>query len=282
MKVALFTQDMSGGAFGAVFSGLANALAANGVTAIELLTVKGDMAAPEHPFPATVAHVRLPGGHSGLAIPALRRHLLRSRPDALIAGPIIPNLAAVVAGRWARAWPGKLILSHHHPVRLARSQSWKNSVTLVRLLYRFADGSFAVSPAVREEVIEVARLDPARVACIPNALPPLAATRRRLSAPLAGGGATKRAGVRHRERASNRSRTCRSCSMPSPRSRARSMPGCSSSAAAPSRPSCGRGSARSSSRPSPSCSATCDRPGPIWRPPTLSSSRPTRRASARS
>ncbi len=40
MKVALFTQDMSGGAFGAVFSGLANALAANGVAAIELLTVK--------------------------------------------------------------------------------------------------------------------------------------------------------------------------------------------------------------------------------------------------
>jgi glycosyltransferase involved in cell wall biosynthesis len=174
MKVALFTQDMSGGAFGAVFSGLANALAANGVAALELLTVKGDMAAPEHPFPATVAHVRLPGGHSLHALPALRRHLLRSRPDALIAGPIIPNLAAVVAGRWARAWPGKLILSHHHPVRLARSQSWKNSVALVRLLYRFADASFAVSPAVREEVIEVAGLDPARVACIPNALPPLA------------------------------------------------------------------------------------------------------------
>ena len=44
MKVALFTQDMSGGTFGAVFSGLASALAANGVAAIELLTVQGDMA----------------------------------------------------------------------------------------------------------------------------------------------------------------------------------------------------------------------------------------------
>ncbi len=173
MKVALFTQDMSSGTFGAAFSGLANALAANGVSALELLTVRGDMAAAEHPFPAGARHVRLAGGGSAGAIWPLRRHLLAARPDVLIAGPIIPNLAAVAAARLASGWPGKLILSHHHPVRLARGQSWKNSVPLVRLLYRFADGSFAVSPGVREEAIAVAGLDPARVACIPNVLPPV-------------------------------------------------------------------------------------------------------------
>jgi glycosyltransferase involved in cell wall biosynthesis len=173
VKIALFTQDMSGGAFGAVFSGLANAFAANGVTEIELLTVQGDMSRAEHPFPGDARHVRLPGGGSAGAIWPLRRHLLTARPDALISGPIIPNLAAVVAARLAADWRGKLVLSHHHPVRLARGQSWKNSVPLVRLLYRFADLSFAVSPAVREEVIEVAGLEPARVGCIPNVLPPL-------------------------------------------------------------------------------------------------------------
>jgi len=173
VKVALFTQDMSGGTFGAVFSGLANALAANGVAALELLTVQGDMSAAEHPFPPQARHVRLPGGGSAGAIWPLRRHLLSARPDALISGPIIPNLAAVLAARLARGWTGALILSHHHPVRLARGQSWKNSVPLVRLLYRFADVSFAVSPAVRDEVIEVAGLDPARVECIPNVLPPM-------------------------------------------------------------------------------------------------------------
>ena len=173
MKVALFTQDMASGTFGAAFSGLANALAANGVSALELLTVRGDMAAAEHPFPAGARHVRLAGGGSAGAIWPLRRHLLAARPDVLIAGPIIPNLAAVAAARLASGWPGKLILSHHHPVRLARGQSWKNSVPLVRLLYRFADGSFAVSPGVREEAIAVAGLDPARVACIPNVLPPV-------------------------------------------------------------------------------------------------------------
>lgn len=172
MKIALFTQDMSGGAFGAVFAGLANALASNGIEELELLTVKGDMAAPEHVFPAGARHVRLPGGGSAGAIPALRRHLLDARPDVLISGPIIPNLAAVVASRLALGWTGRLVLSHHHPIRLARGQSWKNNVLLVRLLYRFADGSFAVSPAVREEAIALAGLDPARVACIPNVLPP--------------------------------------------------------------------------------------------------------------
>lgn len=45
-KVALFTQDMSGGAFSTVFSGLSQPLAENGVEEIELLTVTGDMAAP--------------------------------------------------------------------------------------------------------------------------------------------------------------------------------------------------------------------------------------------
>ncbi len=174
MKVALFSQDMSCGAFGATFSGLAHALAANGVSAIDLLTVRGDMTAAEHPFPAAARPVRIAGGGSAGAIWPLSRYLLATRPDVLISGPIIPNLAAVIAGRMALGWRGRLVLSHHHPVRLARhSQGWKNSILLVRLLYRFADGSFAVSPAVREEVIELAGLDPARVACIPNVLPPV-------------------------------------------------------------------------------------------------------------
>jgi glycosyltransferase involved in cell wall biosynthesis len=172
LSVALFSQNMSGGAFGAVFAGLANALVANHVTAIDLLTVQGDMTAAEHAFPATARPLLLPGGGSAGAIPALRRHLETSRPDVLISGPIIPNLAAVAAMGLARRWHGRLILSHHHPVRLARGQSWKNSVLLVRLLYRFAHGSFAVSPQVRDEVIAVAGLDPRRVACIPNVLPP--------------------------------------------------------------------------------------------------------------
>ena len=107
MKVALFTQDMSGGAFGAVFAGLASALAANGVAKLEPATVKGDMARAEHAFPPQARHRRLLGGGSAGAIAALRRHLLSARPDALIAGPIIPTLAAVLAARMAHAGPAR-------------------------------------------------------------------------------------------------------------------------------------------------------------------------------
>ena len=60
------------------------------------------------------------GGGSAGAVPALRRHLEASQPEVLISGPIIPNLAAVVAMGLARRWRGRLVLSHHHPVRLAR------------------------------------------------------------------------------------------------------------------------------------------------------------------
>ena len=81
MKVALFTQDMSSGTFGAAFSGLANALAANGVSAFELLTVRGDMAAAEHPFPAGARHVRLRA--------AARR--ARSGRCAAICSPPVPT-----------------------------------------------------------------------------------------------------------------------------------------------------------------------------------------------
>jgi glycosyltransferase involved in cell wall biosynthesis len=172
VRVALFSQDMAGGAFSTVFAGLAWALAENGIEAIELLTVKGDMAAAEHPFPPSATPVRLAGGGSAGAILPLARHLRHARPDILISGPIIPNLAAILAMKLARGWHGRLILSHHHPIRLARGQSWKNSPALVRRLYRHAHGSFAVSPPVRDEVVALAGLEPSRVACIPNALAP--------------------------------------------------------------------------------------------------------------
>ena len=199
MKVALFTQDMSGGTFGAVFSGLANALAANGVSAIELLTVQGDMSGRRASVPGQARHVRLPGGGSAGRDPAAAPPSAERAAGRADRGPDHPQPRRRASpARLARGWPGTLMLSHHHPVRLARGQSWKNSVPLVRLLYRFADGSFAVSPAVRAEVIEVAGLDPARVDCIPNVLPPLPPLAAGLPASLARRGAPGRAGVRDR------------------------------------------------------------------------------------
>ena len=84
MKVARFSQDMSSGTFGAAFSGLAHALAANGVRTIELLTVRGDMAAAEHPFPVGARPIRLAGGRSAGAIWPLSRHLLATIGGGLL------------------------------------------------------------------------------------------------------------------------------------------------------------------------------------------------------
>lgn len=175
-RIALFSQDMAEGAFCSVFAGLAHALSSVGAGPIDLLTLKGDMTAPERPFPETARPVRIEGGGSAGAILPLARHLGAVQPAYLISGPILPNFGAILGGRIARrrfGWRGRIIISHHHPLRLARRQSAKNSPMFARLLYPRADASFAVSPAVRAEAIEVARLDPARVAVIPNVLAPL-------------------------------------------------------------------------------------------------------------
>ena len=172
MKFALFTQSMDFGAFSTVFSGLANALAENGVTEIDLLTLAGDIRDSEHAFPPHSRSVPIAARGSAGAVPPLRHYLEQAQPDVLISGPILPNLAACTAKVLARRWHGILILGHHHPIRLARGQTWQNNEHLVRLLYRFADASYSTSPWTREEAIELAHLDPARVACIPNALPP--------------------------------------------------------------------------------------------------------------
>ncbi|HEX6141248.1 MAG TPA: glycosyltransferase [Geminicoccaceae bacterium] len=174
--VALFTQDMSGGgAFTTVFASYARALARSGVRKIDLVTVRGDPARSEIPFPDRSRAVPLGGGGAGGAVLPLARYLEREQPDVLISGPIVPNLAACLARRLARRWRGRLVLSHHHPLDLARRQTWKNSPTLVRLLYPTADASFAVSPGVREDAVRVARTDPRRTACIPVPVPPAGA-----------------------------------------------------------------------------------------------------------
>lgn len=187
--VALFTQDMSGGgAFTTVFASYARALELAGVARIDLVTVRGDPRDSEVPFPACARPVSLPGGGSAGAAVPLARYLERARPEVLISGPIIPNLAACAAKVMARRWRGRLVLSHHHPVRLARGQSWKNSPWLVRRLYPLADASFAVAPDVRDEILEVVALDPARLACIPVPVPPAAAGGDAIVAPRAGPG----------------------------------------------------------------------------------------------
>ena len=131
-------------------------------------------------------HVRLVGGGSAGAIAALAPPSARrpaGRPDRR---PDHPESRAVIAGRLAEAGPGKVILATITRCGSPRS-GWKNSMTLRRLLYRLRTRSFAVNPAVRDEVIQLAGLDPARVGGLPHRAPPLPPLQRSPARTLAGG-----------------------------------------------------------------------------------------------
>jgi glycosyltransferase involved in cell wall biosynthesis len=178
VKIALFTQNVVDHAYSAVLAGWAHALVRSGVTAIDVVSIVGDPSQALNQFPPEVRHVVLPGGRAARALMPLRRYLRDQKPDVLMSAVININLLAIVAAKTTK-WPGKLIITHHHPIALSHADTWKDNKHAARLLYRFADASVAVSPEVMEDAIRVGRLDRSTVTCIPNVLPPpsgLAAT----------------------------------------------------------------------------------------------------------
>lgn len=172
MKIALFSQDVVKLAYSAVLSGWAHALVANGIEDIDVVSIKGD---PErkalNPFPPQARHVVLPCDRAALALLPLRRYLRDNRPDVLISAVGNINLVALTA-MLTSTWPGKLIITHHHPIDLSHADCWKDNKYACRLLYRFAHGSFACSPEVMEDVIATCGLDRARITYIPNVVCP--------------------------------------------------------------------------------------------------------------
>jgi glycosyltransferase involved in cell wall biosynthesis len=154
-----------------VLAGWAHALVRSGVTAIDVVSIVGDPSKALNQFPPEVRHVVLPGGRAAHALMPLRRYLRNERPDVLMSAVININLLAIVAAKTTK-WPGKLIITHHHPIALSHADTWKDNKHAARLLYRFADASVAVSPDVMEDAIRVGRLDRSTITCIPNVLPP--------------------------------------------------------------------------------------------------------------
>lgn len=171
MKIALFTQNVVDHAYSAVLCGWCHALVANGVETIDVLSILGDPAKALNPFPPHVHHVVLPGGRAARSLFPLRRYLREAKPDVLITAVININLIALLAALTSR-WRGKLIITHHHPIALSHAYTWKDNKYAAMLLYRYAQGSFAVSPEVLEDAVQVGRLDRSTVACIPNVLSP--------------------------------------------------------------------------------------------------------------
>jgi glycosyltransferase involved in cell wall biosynthesis len=174
MRIALFTTIISRGAFAAAFAGMSWALRANGIRDVDIVYYKGDLAEPRAGFPDNVRFVKLAGGRGLRAMGPLRRYLDRTRPDFLISAPVFVNLLAIVSSlgsRWRRRG-GRLIITHHHPIELAHQNCKKDNKWLAKGLYRFASGSFGVSPGAVSDACHEVGLDPAHVPCIPNILSP--------------------------------------------------------------------------------------------------------------
>jgi glycosyltransferase involved in cell wall biosynthesis len=174
LRIALFTTMVSRGAFAAAFAGMAWALRAQGVSSVDVLFYKEDLEHARRAFPPNVRFVKLRGGRGLRAMGDLRGYLDRTRPDFLISAPVFVNLIAIVTSfvsRW-RWSGGRVVITHHHPIELAHQNNRKDNKWLAKALYRFASGSFGVSPGAVSDACRQTYLDPARVPCIPNILGP--------------------------------------------------------------------------------------------------------------
>ncbi len=124
--------------------------------------------------PGSIRFIQLSNSGVLRAAGPLARHLRDEQPDFLLTRPIHVNLVGILVAEWAHralGWRGKLILGHAHPLALAHSASRKDNKWAAKLLYRRAAGSFAVSPAIREDAITWCGLNPETVAVVPPTLP---------------------------------------------------------------------------------------------------------------
>jgi glycosyltransferase involved in cell wall biosynthesis len=167
MKLALFQPAP---AESAACAGLAYALAQNGATSIDLLSLRGQPAETAFVLPPQARRVELPAAGTLGMIRQLGRHLRAAQPDVLIAGPSGALPAALAARLGLARWSGRLLL-RHGPALPGRNGSLALPPA-ARLLYRWADGVLTTSPALRERLIGRAGLDEAKVACLPCAVAP--------------------------------------------------------------------------------------------------------------
>lgn len=173
LKVALFSDNVAYSTFAGVISGWSHALVAAGQNDIDIVSYVGDPAVEAHsPFPPEVTFVNLPASRTLYAILALRRYLESTAPDILVSAGTHVNLAALVAAKLSR-WPGKLIISNHHPIALEHAFSRKDNKYLASIMYPWAAGLIAVSPTVLQDGAQKCRLKPEQMECVPNVLPPV-------------------------------------------------------------------------------------------------------------
>lgn len=172
IHVALLVDSPSRRAHGNVASRLALGLVETGRVDVDLVCYSDD---PPPPWlPDTVRLHRLGVDRITRSLPALVRYLRNQQPDVLITRQVHANfvgLAASLLARTGSRWKGKLVLVQDHPIQFSHASNWRDNKWAAKLTYRFADGVICPSPAVREDIVAWARLDPSAVALVPNPMP---------------------------------------------------------------------------------------------------------------
>lgn len=145
------------------------ALDARGVQ-VDLLLLRAESPYLQN-LPSSIRQTRLTGRHSLLAIPALARHLRRTRPAALLVAKDRAGRSAVLARALAGVnTPILLRLGTHLSTAMAgRStpERWLR-YRLIRWLYRGIDAVVAVSEGVADDVRAISGLPAARAHVVRN------------------------------------------------------------------------------------------------------------------
>lgn len=168
-RLAVFLADLEGGGAERMTVVLANGMAARGMD-VDLV-----LAAARGPYLAEVAGgvgvVDLRAGSVSRAVPPLARYLRRRRPDVLLTTLPHTSFAAVLARALSFTRVPTVVREANTPQ--ATAPGWMDARTrlahrLSPLTYRAADGVIAVSDGVRDALVRVLGVPPAKVATLYN------------------------------------------------------------------------------------------------------------------
>ncbi|RYG40715.1 glycosyltransferase, partial [bacterium] len=166
-RIALFTQNLSGGGAERVMVHLANGLSETGLD-VDLVLCQAEGPYAKHVSPK-VRTVDLQSPVEILSLGAYRRYLRESQPRAVLSALNQPNSVALLARK--KGGPRTVISIHNtlsQEVGASRSLKMRVVPVFVRALTHHADAIVAVSDGVADDFAAFARISRDRITKIVN------------------------------------------------------------------------------------------------------------------
>jgi len=138
---------------------------------VDLLVAHDGLGAESLPLPDGVRSLTLARSRTAASVPALARHLRRTRPAALLAAVTHANVAAVLAARLARCGTRVVVVEHTdllHGLSLRENRRARLMPLMARLAYPRASARVAVSTGVADALVQAAGVPRASIQVLPN------------------------------------------------------------------------------------------------------------------